>query len=71
MRALLDPLGRVFLLAGLVFLYYAGTALSLLEPQTDAAATCARFGVPLLIAWWAEHDSIDRTLAGKLAPKPV
>ena len=23
------------------------------------------------IRWWAEHDSIDRTLAGKLAPKPV
>ncbi len=23
------------------------------------------------IRWWAEHDSIDRKLAGKLAPKPV
>ena len=23
------------------------------------------------IRWWAEHDSIDRRLAGKLAPKPV
>jgi dihydroflavonol-4-reductase len=23
------------------------------------------------ISWWAEHDSIDRSLAGKLAPKPV
>jgi nucleoside-diphosphate-sugar epimerase len=23
------------------------------------------------IGWWAEHDSIDRTLAGKLAPRPV
>jgi dihydroflavonol-4-reductase len=23
------------------------------------------------IRWWAEHDSIDRELAGKLAPKPV
>lgn len=23
------------------------------------------------IRWWAEHDSIDRQLAGKLAPKPV
>jgi dihydroflavonol-4-reductase len=23
------------------------------------------------IRWWAEHDLIDRTLAGKLAPKPV
>jgi dihydroflavonol-4-reductase len=23
------------------------------------------------IRWWAEHDSVDRRLAGKLAPKPV
>jgi nucleoside-diphosphate-sugar epimerase len=23
------------------------------------------------IRWWAEHDSIDRRLAGRLAPKPV
>jgi UDP-glucose 4-epimerase len=23
------------------------------------------------IAWWAEHDMVDRELAGKLAPKPV
>ena len=23
------------------------------------------------IRWWAEHDTIDRKLAGKLAPKPV
>jgi dihydroflavonol-4-reductase len=23
------------------------------------------------IRWWAEHDAIDRRLAGKLAPKPV
>ena len=23
------------------------------------------------IRWWAEHDAIDRSLAGKLAPKPV
>jgi nucleoside-diphosphate-sugar epimerase len=23
------------------------------------------------IRWWAEHDSIDRALAGKLAPRPV
>ncbi len=23
------------------------------------------------IRWWAEHDSIDRRLAGKLAPRPV
>jgi dihydroflavonol-4-reductase len=23
------------------------------------------------IRWWAEHDSIDRSLAGRLAPKPV
>jgi nucleoside-diphosphate-sugar epimerase len=23
------------------------------------------------IRWWAEHDAIDRALAGKLAPKPV
>jgi nucleoside-diphosphate-sugar epimerase len=23
------------------------------------------------IRWWAEHDTIDRRLAGKLAPKPV
>jgi nucleoside-diphosphate-sugar epimerase len=23
------------------------------------------------IRWWAEHDSIDRKLAGRLAPKPV
>jgi hypothetical protein len=23
------------------------------------------------IRWWAEHDMVDRALAGKLAPKPV
>jgi uncharacterized protein YbjT (DUF2867 family) len=23
------------------------------------------------IRWWAEHDMIDRRLAGRLAPKPV
>jgi nucleoside-diphosphate-sugar epimerase len=23
------------------------------------------------IRWWSEHDSIDRRLAGRLAPKPV
>ena len=43
-----------------MFLYYAGAALSLLEPKTDAAGACAVFGVPLLVAWWAEHDSRRR-----------
>ena len=40
-----------------MFLYYVGVALSLLEPKTNAAAVCAQFGVPLLVAWWAERDS--------------
>jgi hypothetical protein len=57
MHALLGPFGRIFLLAALLFVYSAGAALSFIEPQSWAATLCASYGVPLLVVWWAEHDS--------------
>ena len=56
------------------------TGSSTMPRQVDTSRTHADLGLefrPLretvadAIRWWAEHDLIDRRLAGKLAPKPV
>jgi nucleoside-diphosphate-sugar epimerase len=48
--------------------------------DVDTTRTRTELGLPFrplretladTIRWWAEHDSIDRELAGRLAPKPV
>ena len=57
MRALIAPFGRIFLLAAMVFAYYAGASLGFVEPQSWGPALCANFGVPLLIVWWIELDA--------------
>jgi hypothetical protein len=56
----MSPLGRVFVLASLVFVFVAGATLGFFDRESAAAEVCSSFGVPLLVVWWAECDA-DRT----------
>jgi len=58
MSKVFNPFGRIFVLAGLLFLYSFGYGIGFIE-GSDLLWVSYRIGLPLYVAWWVKQDSQD------------